>query len=465
MKKITLIVFSILLLASCTTSNKDVQITGKVENAKTESIVFIVDGERDTVKFGEEGMFAYSYLAEKPVYATARLGRELIRLYIEPGKDFSFNFDGENIAETLVFEGDGAVTNNYLASIAKLEKEVDVNFRVLYAKEPADFIHTSDSIIKLKKDFFASYLEQAEVSDVFKNGEKSRLYYAWANEREIYPRYYAYLNKTEEPVLAEDYYAYREKLNVDDASLLNISDYQQYLSSALGAAVSKAFEANPELEDEDNAYYTTNFEQVSEVFANQEVRDYMLNQVMGDIVSYMNLDLVPDFIEKFNELCTNEEYKEKVAANFAAWEPLTKGKPAYNFTYESINGEMVSLSDFKGKYVYIDVWATWCGPCLREVPHLKALEEELHDKNIVFMSVSIDDPKDKEKWSTMVHEKEMRGVQLFADAAWQSAIAKENKINGIPRFMLIDMDGNFVNVKASRPSGNIKEVILALEGI
>jgi thiol-disulfide isomerase/thioredoxin len=179
----------------------------------------------------------------------------------------------------------------------------------------------------------------------------------------------------------------------------------------------------------------------------------------------MNLEYVPEYINKFNDLCTNEEFKEKVAADFAKWEPLTKGKPAFDFTYESIDGKMVSLSDFKGKYVYIDVWATWCGPCQKEIPLLKELEKEFHGKNIVFMSVSIDKPKDKEKWSTTVKEKELEGIQLIADNEWQSSVAVDYMISGIPRFMLIDIDGNILDSRAPRPSGNIKDIILGLEGI
>jgi hypothetical protein len=68
-----------------------------------------------------------------------------------------------------------------------------------------------------------------------------------------------------------------------------------------------------------------------------------------------------------------------------------KGAPSPKFTnYENYNGGTTSLDDLKGKFVYIDVWATWCGPCKVEIPHLKEVEKEFHDKNIAFVSISVD---------------------------------------------------------------------------
>ena len=63
---------------------------------------------------------------------------------------------------------------------------------------------------------------------------------------------------------------------------------------------------------------------------------------------------------------------------------------APNFNLPNQNGETISLSDLKGKYVYIDVWATWCGPCIAEIPSLKKVEKLYHNKNIEFVSISID---------------------------------------------------------------------------
>lgn len=133
-------------------------------------------------------------------------------------------------------------------------------------------------------------------------------------------------------------------------------------------------------------------------------------------------------------------------------EKFPAGTPSPSFAYNSIEGKEVKLEDLKGKYVYIDVWATWCGPCKVEIPHLKTLEKDYHDKNIEFVSISIDREKDKEKWVKMVADEELKGIQLFADNDWSSQFVKDYMISGIPRFILLDPKGNVVNADAPRPS-------------
>lgn len=128
------------------------------------------------------------------------------------------------------------------------------------------------------------------------------------------------------------------------------------------------------------------------------------------------------------------------------------GKASPEFTYESIDGKNVSLKDLRGKYVYIDIWATWCGPCIREIPALKELEKKFHGKDLEFVSISIDKLTDKEKWQKFVEKEQLTGIQLFADNDWESDFVKAYEIQGIPRFILLDKEGNIINPDAPRPS-------------
>ncbi|MFB9078306.1 TlpA family protein disulfide reductase [Flavobacterium procerum] len=128
------------------------------------------------------------------------------------------------------------------------------------------------------------------------------------------------------------------------------------------------------------------------------------------------------------------------------------GKPSPEFDYENHKGGKTKLADLKGKYIYIDLWATWCAPCRAEIPYLQKMEEKYHGKNIEFVSISIDKLKDNEKWKKFVTDKNLGGIQLFADKDWESEFVVNYGVTGIPRFILIDPKGNIVDPDATRPS-------------
>ena len=135
--------------------------------------------------------------------------------------------------------------------------------------------------------------------------------------------------------------------------------------------------------------------------------------------------------------------------NIRTFEPGSQG---YEFTFKDVNDKDISFSSFKGKVVYIDFWAMWCSPCKREIPYLKKLEKELHGKDIVFVSVSMDKPKLNNKWKQFVKDQKLTGVQLFSTNAFKTKLAKDYKINSIPRFILFDKEGKIIDGDAKRPS-------------
>ena len=160
-----------------------------------------------------------------------------------------------------------------------------------------------------------------------------------------------------------------------------------------------------------------------------------------------------------------KSYKSYHSEKLAMLAALPEGTPSPKFEdYENFKGGVTSIDDLKGKYVYFDIWATWCGPCKAEIPYLKEVEEKFHGKNIEFVSISIDKIKDHEKWKKMIVEKALGGTQLFADNDWNSKFITEYLIKGIPRFILVDPEGNIVSADAPRPSNpKLVEMFEALD--
>lgn len=138
------------------------------------------------------------------------------------------------------------------------------------------------------------------------------------------------------------------------------------------------------------------------------------------------------------------------------------GQKIPDFCFPDINGNMVKFSSLRGKYVYIDIWATWCRPCCSEIPYMSQLEEKFHGRNIHFVSISCD--KDQKAWKKKVLDENLGGIQLNCNSVPE--FMKFFGIMGIPHFLLIDPEGKIVNPQMSRPSQKITEESLkSLEGI
>ena len=166
-------------------------------------------------------------------------------------------------------------------------------------------------------------------------------------------------------------------------------------------------------------------------------------------------DLGADFIarEKASFATFKKEMQAQNDKQLKIDKNLKPGMMSPNFAnYEDVNGAKKSLSDYKGKYVFIDLWATWCGPCKYEVPFLIELEKKYHGKNIEFVSISVDRQKDKDKWKKMIAKEGMAGVHLLADKEMNSDFIKAYYVEAIPQFILLDPQGKIVSNNTARPS-------------
>ena len=132
--------------------------------------------------------------------------------------------------------------------------------------------------------------------------------------------------------------------------------------------------------------------------------------------------------------------KDKEDARAAA-EKVKLGKVAPHFSYPTPDGVMVSPEDYKGKIVVIDFWASWCGPCRNEIPHLKEVYEKYHPEGVELLSVSID--KKEGDWHKALAEEEMAWTQVLAPKAGKQTM-KDYQFSGIPFIIILDKDGKIV---------------------
>ncbi|MCS7082823.1 MAG: TlpA disulfide reductase family protein [Bacteroidota bacterium] len=140
---------------------------------------------------------------------------------------------------------------------------------------------------------------------------------------------------------------------------------------------------------------------------------------------------------------------------------LTEGAQAPDFTATDIEGRSVSLRQFRGKVVLLDFWATWCQPCLEELPNVKALWRRYRDRGFVIIGVSLDE--DVRAWKRFVREQQLDWVHIGDGSGWRHALVQQYRVQAIPATFLLDRQGKIIARNLRGPDLE-RAVAQALEG-
>lgn len=139
----------------------------------------------------------------------------------------------------------------------------------------------------------------------------------------------------------------------------------------------------------------------------------------------------------------NENPYTKALDEFIEAQSFKVGVQAYDFTLPTIDGKQISLKDYAGKYVFLDFWASWCGPCRREIPYVAQLYKK-YKKEVEVIGISVD--RDEKKWKDAVKENKMNWIQCCDLKEWNSIVCKKYNVRAIPRTVLIDPQGKVVAI-------------------
>jgi thiol-disulfide isomerase/thioredoxin len=428
-------------------------IEGQITSAESPNIKFLGIDEQN-VTLDANGKFTLNTkLSQAGIYRLL-LGYQAINIYLEPGNKVSFTSDFRNPANTK-FTGDHATENNYLVAYEKSKADaLQDDFKSLYSLDQDAFLKKIEERTQKIIQHQQNYQKENEAfAQTFAEVLSEDISYDASIMKLNYPTYYSYFNPDSTLILSDTYDSFLQNLTPDKESNLLIPSFRSFIPLYL------TFQAEQDTTQNAKSDTYKKFQVISKNLTQKSIKEIAYYELLKEAIQ-TEPNGVAEVISDYTNLQTNPVYNQEINTMFNSWRHLIKGNPAPEWNYRDSKNKEVSLSSLKGKVVYIDVWATWCGPCLRELPHLEKLQEHYSkSSDIVFVSISID--QDKNAWAAMLKDKQMKGTQLIADNAWSSKIVSDYRINGIPRFMIIGRDGNIVDANAIRPSS--KKLISILD--
>jgi peroxiredoxin len=159
----------------------------------------------------------------------------------------------------------------------------------------------------------------------------------------------------------------------------------------------------------------------------------------------MNLTILEPMYNGLTPELRNSPAGKEFAASMEKERNLAIGSMAPDFTQNDINDKPVKLSDFRGKYVLLDFWASWCGPCRQENPVVVKAFNKYKDKNFTVLSVSLDQPGKKDQWLAAIKKDGLEGWTHVSDLKyWSNAVVALYGVRGVPTNFLIDPAGKIV---------------------
>lgn len=439
MKNIIGIVFLFLFLLSCSRKNS-VLVSGRVENGDSIASIWVGDSIYE-FPLDENGFFSGSILVTQSTYAS--FSPNSLDIYLTPGEDLEIYVNASNISGSLNFKGSLGGINNYLK-----EQEMAVFFdKDYYALEETAFVKKMQLLIDEK----IKLLEAKNFDKNFTEAEKQRILYSIGERVLVYPVY-------RKQYLEENVYrpgkVFSDFLNTfspNNDELFVTKDYRKFLLNYVYFQGGRNYNSGENYSSGIADYIITNF-------THPYIRDFLLSEIVYRHIWENNgIDGAAHLLEVFYRYCSDPKKVAYIQDIVKHWEKLLPGRPAPDFTVEGIDGSEISLSRYHGSYLYITVWAGWCVPCKSELVYLGLLEQEYEGRNIKFLTLSIDHYAEKSAWKKMVKKNGFAGEQAIVGK--EGHFNEDYMIISVPRFILLDPDGQIVSSNAPRPSGKIRDML------
>lgn len=455
MKTFYCFLIPIFLFAGCKKHiNNEITVIGHLKSTDVKEISLQSDALTFKAPVDSNGTFILKFVCTRPRAYQLNFNDKL-NLFLIPGDSVIINKDGDDYQFS---GGQSAALSSYYLKWDKYWNELTdkIDGKKFYSMEPDDFTKTIYKYIDaLKAPLDELSKKVLNINPEFMLLENERVKYRMIVFLQAYGYEMHKYHTGKDPVLKESFHSYLKDVNLNDSALLQLEEYKRFLTEYIYYKSRKSFQSDTDMPKDKYALTNIMLNSVSHELMNQRVIDYVIHNLIFDQTKLLQVD--DKNLAIFKEQCKNKEFINDVESLYKELQTVMPGKPAPDFELYDSKDKKYTLADFKGKYLLIDVWGAFCGPCKKEAPYLNQIELDYKGKNIEFIGTCFEN--NKEIWLKRIKEYKLGGTQLTAKGGWDSQFKKDYHIPWVPTYVLIDKEGKIIDARAPKPSENLRDLL------
>lgn len=442
-------------------------ISGHIRNALAR-VVEVEINEKDfkntktvvPTRLDDTDFFTFNLNLERPQIVTIIYARNRAEIFLEPTDHVHVEFDANSFQYSVQFSDVGGPNNRFLAEFRKKFPEEKNPFKLTgYRKGIIHYQVESKLDGWMRKLDEVSFLREmnrerekkmleldlhqssyGNLTSAFRNYLWAEIQYDWAYKLLIYGYTFGKLHR-----VSPAFWEFTDEAPLNNKEALSNPNYRKFIKGFLNYK-----------------YDTPGNTGIPYVGQYQLAKDLFFDESLFFVQSWLvtrgfSKESLLDILPIYNDFVTHnpyEEYDLKVVNAFHEANKYAVGSPAPEFILLNDEGQEVRLSDYRGKVVYLDFWASWCRPCIAKIEMIKSLKQKMKDENVVFIHLSVE--KNPLRWKDQIAFRKIEGVNVHIPEGMESDVLKNYNVKAIPEYFIIDPYGNF----ATKPS---KTDVMALQ--